>query len=89
MSRESLGFEFALVGFLSPVLKLIDHNLDNFSQHTLKNIILYMVAALFIAFVLKQTETKSSPVSIAGINFPPWLLSAICCLLATIFLMRL
>lgn len=89
MTRESLGFEFALIGFLCNFLKLIDQNLDNLSQNTLKNIILYMVAASFIAFMLKQTETKSSPVKIVGVNFPPWLPSAICCFVATFFLMQL
>lgn len=89
MTRELLGFEFALIGFLWNFLKLIDQNLDNLSQNALKNIILYMVAAFFIAFMLKQTETRSSPVNIVGINFPPWLPSAICCFFATIFLMQL
>lgn len=89
MSRDSLSFKFALVGFLSPVLKRIDGVLQNCSQDTLVNIVLYLIASLFIGLVFKQTESRKEPVKVAGIEFPPWLPSAICCLCASFFLMQL
>lgn len=89
MNKNSLSFEFALVGFLLPVMKSIDHALDNFSPTTLKQIILCLSAGLFITYVFKRTETRSNPVSVAGISFPPWLPPAFGCLFVTIFLMLL
>lgn len=89
MSRDSLGFEFALVGFLMPMMKAMNNVLQGFSQEVLKNIVLCMIAGAFICLVFKRTEPRREPVNLAGINFPPWLPSAICCLVATMFLMWL